>query len=72
MRKFKIQKSKNLFKEEFKRRIYNFILNLIDFIDSLPKDKTCGIISSQLLRSGTSIGAHYFEAKAASSKKRFY
>ncbi len=26
-------------KEEFKKRIYNFVLRLIKFIDSLPNDR---------------------------------
>ncbi len=59
------------FKEEFKKRIKQFILNLIQFIDSLPVDRTCKIIGDQLMRSGTSIGANYFEARAASSKNDF-
>ena len=66
------QNSKNEreeFKEEFKKRIKQFILDLIQFIDSLPEDKTCKIISAQLIRSSTSIGANYCEARAASSKK---
>lgn len=60
-----------MFKEEFKGRIKLFILGLIHFIDSLPNDRTCGIVADQLLRSGTSIGANYFEARAASSKNDF-
>ncbi|MFA6097196.1 MAG: four helix bundle protein [Candidatus Paceibacterota bacterium] len=59
------------FKNEFKARIYNFILNLIKFIDHLPSDRATDIIAKQLLRSGTSIGANYIEAQAASSKKDF-
>jgi four helix bundle protein len=62
---------KEQFKEEFKKRIKQFVLNLIQFIDSLSKDTTCKIIASQLVRSGTSIGANYFEARAASSKSDF-
>ena len=62
---------KEQFKEEFKKRIKRFILNLIQFIDSLSKDTTCKIIANQLIRSGTSIGANYFEARAASSKNDF-
>lgn len=62
---------KEAFKEEFKRRIYNFILKLINFIDSLSSDRICRIISDQLMRSGTSIGANYFEARGASSKSDF-
>jgi len=61
------------FKKEFARRIHNFILDLIKFIDSLDKkDSTCKIIGeNQLLRSGTSMGGNYFEAQSASSKNDF-
>jgi len=59
------------FKEEYKKRLKTFILNLIEFIDCLPKERTCNIIGNQLIRSGTSIGANYFEARAASSRLDF-
>lgn len=59
------------FKNEFKKRLYNWVLRIIKFIDKLPKDSTCNIIGKQLLRSGTSILANYIEANSASSKKDF-
>ena len=59
------------FKKEFKVRIYHFILRLVKFIDKLPKNTSSQIFASQLLRSGTSIGANYIEAQASSSKKDF-
>jgi four helix bundle protein len=59
------------FKNEFKKRLYNWVLRLIRFIDKLPKDSVCNIIGKQLLRSGTSILANYIEANSASSKKDF-
>ncbi len=59
------------FKEEFKKRIKQFVLSLIQFLNSLPNNRTCRVIGDQLMRSGTSIGANYFEAKAASSKNDF-
>ncbi|MFH0838666.1 MAG: four helix bundle protein [Candidatus Omnitrophota bacterium] len=59
------------FKEAFKRRIKQFILNLIRLIDSMPNERSCRIIGDQLLRSGSSVGANYFEARAASSKNDF-
>jgi four helix bundle protein len=62
---------KEQFRESFKRRIKQFVLNIVHFVDSLPHDRVCGIISSQLMRSGASIGANYFEARAASSKSDF-
>ena len=59
------------FKKEFKKRVYHFILKLIKFVDNLAKDGSSRIIGDQLLRSGTSIGANYIEAQAASSRKDF-
>ncbi len=59
------------FKNEFKKRLYNWALRMIKFVDKLPKDSTCNVIGKQLLRSGTSILANYIEANSASSKKDF-
>lgn len=58
-------------KEEFKRRIKTYIIRLVSFLSSLPKEPVIREILSQLMRSGTSIGANYYEAIAASSKKDF-
>lgn len=62
---------KNFDKEEFKKRLYEFILKLIKFIDKLPKSRVAFIIGDQLLRSGTSILGNYIEGQSASSKKEF-
>jgi four helix bundle protein len=59
------------FKNEFKKRLYDWVLRLIKFIDKLPKDSVCSILGRQLLRSGTSILANYIEANSASSRKDF-
>jgi len=58
-------------KKEFKRRVYNFTLKLIGFIDILPKDNISKRLGDQLLRSGTSVIANYIEGQAANSKKDF-
>lgn len=63
----KKEKSKN----NFKLRCYRFSINIIKFIESLPKKRVNWIISDQLLRPATSIGANIIEAKAASSKRDF-
>ena len=58
-----------------KPRCYTFSLKLLKFIDDLPQGRSYWIISDQLLRSGTSIGANVTEASASSSKlefKKFY
>ena len=59
------------FKNEFKSRLYKWVLRLIKFIDKLPKDSVCQVMGKQLLRSGTSILANYVEANSASSRKDF-
>ena len=66
-----MQNDKVKFKNDFKRRLYNFTLRLIEFLDTLPKDGVAKRIGDQLLRSGTSIIANYVEGQAASSKKDF-
>lgn len=59
-------------KKAFRQRIHAYIIRLIKFVDSLPKtDYVCRIVGDQLTRSGTSFGANYVEAQAASSKRDF-
>ena len=59
-------------KLDLKKRAYFYALNIIKFIDSLDKkDFSTNVISKQLLRSATSIGANIIEAQAGSSKKDF-
>ena len=66
-----MQNDKAKFKNEFKKRLYDFALKLIKFLDGLPKDSVSKTLGNQLLRSGTSIVANYVEGQAASSKKDF-
>lgn len=64
-------RDKNRIKREFKIRIYRYILRLVRFLTALPNRPVIREIVSQLMRSGTSIGANYFEAQSASSKKDY-
>jgi four helix bundle protein len=66
-----MQDDKSKFKGEFKKRLYRFVLKLIEFIDKLPNDNVSKRIGDQLLRSGTSILGNYIEGHSASSKKDF-
>ncbi|MBL7157551.1 MAG: four helix bundle protein [Candidatus Omnitrophica bacterium] len=59
------------FKTKLKDRAYQYSIKIINFLDTLPKDASTRIITSQLLRSATSIGANIVEAQASSSKKDF-
>jgi len=66
-----MQNGKEKFKTELKRRIYNWVLRLVEFLDKLPRDTITQRIVDQLFRSGASVGANYIEAQASSSKKDF-
>jgi len=64
-------KDKNLLKQEFRLRIYRYVIRLLKFLVKLPNDPATHEIKRQLTKSGTSIGANYFEAEAASSKRDY-
>ncbi len=66
-----MQNDKSKFKKEFKKRLYNFVLSLIEFLDNLPKDNVSRRLGDQLLRSGTSVLGNYIEGQSASSKRDF-
>ncbi len=69
--KIKMENDSAKFKNEFKKRVYSWVLSLIKFIDTLPKDSVGNTMGKQLLRSGTSVLANYIEANSASSRKDF-
>src|SRR5213594_3657109 len=56
---------------DLKRRTKRFALDVIKFVEALPKDETCRIIGRQLLRAGTSVGANYRAACRAKSNADF-
>jgi four helix bundle protein len=56
---------------DLKQRTKLFALAVIIFVESLPKRRTADIISIQLLRSGTSVGANYRSACRARSAADF-
>src|SRR3989344_3626998 len=62
---------KNQKTQEFKSRLYTFVLRLIKFIENLSRSSTSRIIGDQLLRSGTGILGTYIEGLSASSKKEY-
>lgn len=66
-----MQNCKAEFKQEFQRRTYRFALDIIGFVEALPKGQVSHIIGDQLLRSATSVGANIVEAQAASSRKDY-
>ena len=69
--KLKVQNHNLKLKTELKYRCYYFSIEIIKLINKLPEKKIYWIISDQLLRSATSVGANIVEAKSASSKRDF-
>lgn len=61
--------------DEFKRKLINrsFVLarKIIALVDKFPNKRSAWVISDQLIRAATSIGANIIEAQAASSKRDF-
>ena len=57
--------------DELKARTKRFSLMIIDLVESLPNSISSRAISSQLVRSGTSVGANYRAVCRARSDKEF-
>ena len=56
---------------DLETRTTDFALRIIKVFSALPKTADAQILGKQLLRSGTSVGAHYREAKRAKSTLDF-
>jgi four helix bundle protein len=54
-----------------KERTKKFALAIIRFYTALPRTTEAQVLGRQVLRSGTSIGAHYREAQRAKSNADF-
>jgi len=57
--------------KDLKDRTKNFALRIIRMYSSLPKSTEAKIMGTQVLRSGTSVGANYREAYRSKSKAEF-
>jgi four helix bundle protein len=66
-----MKNDKEKLKTDLKKRIYHWVLRLIRFLDTLPKDTISQRVVDQLFRSGSSVCANYIEAQASSSRKDF-
>ena len=66
-----MQNERDQYVAAFKKRLYTFVLKLIELLDGLSDDMVSKRISDQLFRSGSSVLANYIEGQSASSKKEF-
>ena len=56
---------------DIKQRCYNFSLEMLKLVRTLPNDLVSRTTGGQLIRSATSVGANVIEAQAGSSKRDF-
>lgn len=58
-------------KFDLEQRLVKFAVAIIKLVATLPKDRACNHLASQLVRSGTAPALLYGEAQAAESRKDF-
>ena len=58
-------------RQDLGKRTNDFALRIIRMYAALPKTTEAQVIGKQVLRSGTSVGAHYREARRAKSDADF-
>ncbi len=56
---------------DLQKRLFRFSVDIIKEVRNLPNSKEYQVISYQLLKSATSVGANYEEAQGAVSKADF-
>lgn len=61
----------NNFKKQLINRSFTFAKTVIALTDKFPNKRSAWVITDQLIRAATSIGANIIEAQAASSKRDF-
>ena len=63
---------KEQFIEKIKKRTHKFAVDVIMFCNSLKTCKASSVITYQLVKSATSVGANYRAACKARSENEFY
>jgi len=58
-------------KTELKRRTQRFAIDVIKFVEDLPAGRSLNVLSNQLLRSSSSVGANYRSACKGKSTADF-
>ncbi|MBL7942736.1 MAG: four helix bundle protein [Flavobacteriales bacterium] len=56
---------------DLQNRLIDYSVKIIKYAESLPPTKGPGILSIQLIKSGTSVALNYAEAQGAESRKDF-
>ena len=61
----------DVLKKDLGKRTKKFARRIIALTEALPPNRVGNVLGKQLLRSGTSVGANYREARRARSKSEF-
>ncbi|MEM3112600.1 MAG: four helix bundle protein [Candidatus Anstonellales archaeon] len=71
MSNLKTQNQNLNLKTDLRKRSFRFSLMVLEFVKLLPNTKVYWVITDQLIRAATSIGANIIEARSSSSKRDF-
>jgi len=66
------EKEKREFVEQLKRRIKEWVVEILTLCESLPKNVVTRVINFQLVKSATSTGANHRAACKSRSDNEFY
>ena len=69
--KDKVQRTKEMDKNELKQRHKDFAIRIVKMVDAMPHSIAANAIARQIIRSGTSPSANYRAACVAKSDKDF-
>ena len=69
--KFLVKEVENKYQIKLTDRLFQFVVNVFRFLNTIPKDKKYDVFHYQLAKSSSSMGANYEEAQGAFSKKDF-
>lgn len=58
-------------REELEKRTKIFAIRIIEFVSTLPRNRIGDVITYQLVKAGTAVGANYREAGRAESRNDF-
>jgi hypothetical protein len=58
-------------RRDLETRLLEYAVRIVKVVESLPRTLAGRHIANQLIRSATSVGAHYEEAKGAESREDF-
>ena len=65
------QQCKSPVPPDLKQRTKQFAVDVVRFVQKLPRQQPIDVLGRQLLRSGTSVAANYRAARRARSRKEF-